>query len=39
MYKRRWDIESLYKQLKQNFSLHFFYGNSVNATQIQTWGY
>ena len=39
IYKRRWAIESLYKQLKQYFSLHFFYGNSVNAIQIQTWGY
>ena len=39
IYKRRWAIESLYKQLKQNFSLHFFYGNSVNAIQILTWGY
>ena len=27
----------LYKQLKQNFPLHFFYGDSVNAIQIQTW--
>ena len=25
------------KQLKQNFPLHFFYGDSVNAIQIQTW--
>ncbi|WP_262503263.1 hypothetical protein, partial [Prevotella intermedia] len=30
IYKRRWAIESLYKQLKQNFPLHFFYGDSVN---------
>ena len=30
-------IESLYKQLKQDFPLHFFYGDSVNAIQIQTW--
>ena len=22
---------------KQNFTLHFFYGDSVNAIQIQTW--
>ena len=36
IYKRRWAIESLYKQLKQNFPLHFFYGDSVNAIQIQT---
>ena len=27
----------LYKQLKQNFPRHFFYGDSVNAIQIQTW--
>lgn len=37
IYRRRWAIESLYKQLKQNFPLHFFYGDSVNAIQIQTW--
>lgn len=36
IYKRRWAIETLYKQLKQNFPLHFFYGDSVNAIQIQT---
>ena len=30
-------IESLYKQLKQYFPLHFFDGDSVNAIQIQTW--
>ena len=36
IYKRRWAIESLYKQIKANFSLHFFYGDSVNAIQIQT---
>ncbi len=24
-------------ELKQNFPLHFFYGDSVNAIQIQTW--
>ena len=23
--------------LKQNFPLHFFYGDSINAIQIQTW--
>ena len=37
IYKRRWAIETLYKQLKQNFPLHFFYGESVNAIQIQAW--
>ena len=37
IYKRRWAIETLYKQLKQNFPLHFFYGDSINAIQIKTW--
>ncbi len=37
IYRLRWAIESLFKQLKQNFPLHFFYGDSVNAIQIQTW--
>lgn len=37
IYKRRWAIETLYKQLKQNFPLHFFYGYSVNAIEVQTW--
>ncbi len=36
IYRLRWAIESLYKQLKQNFPF-FFYGDSVNAIQIQTW--
>lgn len=35
--RRKWAIETLYKQLKQNFPLHFFYGDSVNAIQLQTW--
>jgi len=34
IYKRRWAIGTLYKQLNP---LHFFYGESVNAIQIQTW--
>lgn len=37
IYKRRWQIESLYKQLKQNFPLHFFYGESANAIETQIW--
>ena len=37
IYKRRWAIETLYKQLKQNLPLYFFYGDSVNAIQVQTW--
>jgi IS4 transposase len=36
IYCRRWAIEMLYKQLRQNFQLHFFYNNTVNAIEIQT---
>lgn len=37
IYKRRWQIEMLFKQLKQNFPLKYFFGDSVNAIQIQLW--
>ncbi|MDR0364325.1 MAG: transposase [Bacteroidales bacterium] len=37
IYQRHWEIEILYRQFKQNFPLHFFYGDSVNAIQTQTW--
>src|SRR5690606_34002948 len=37
IYKRRWQIELLFKQLKQNFPLKYFYGASVNAIQTQIW--
>ena len=37
IYRRRWQIESLFKQLKQNFPLRYFYGESVNAIKIQIW--
>lgn len=37
IYRRRWQIETLYKQLKQNFPLKYFYGESVNAIKIQIW--
>ena len=37
IYKRRWQIETLFKQLKQNFPLKYFYGDSVNAIQSQIW--
>ena len=31
IYKRRWQIETLFKQIKQNFPLRYFYGESANA--------
>jgi hypothetical protein len=37
IYKRRWQIELLFKQLKQNFPLKYFYGESENAIKIQIW--
>lgn len=37
IYRRRWQIESLFKQIKQNFPLKYFYGESANAIKIQIW--
>ena len=37
IYRRRWQIESLFKQIKQNFTLRYFYGESANAIKIQVW--
>lgn len=37
IYRRRWQIELLFKQLKQNFPLKYFLGDNVNAIEIQIW--
>lgn len=37
IYKRRWQIELLFKQLKQNFPLKYFLGDNGNAIEIQIW--
>lgn len=37
IYRKRWLIESLFKQIKQNFPLRYFYGESANAIKIQVW--
>lgn len=37
IYRRRWQIESLFKQIKQNFPLRYFYVESYNAIKIQIW--
>lgn len=37
IYRRRWQIESLFKQIKQDFPLRYFYGESANAIKIQIW--
>jgi len=37
IYKRRWQIELLFKRLKQNFPLQYFLGDNENAIKIQIW--
>ncbi len=36
-YKKRWGIKILFKKMKQNFQLHYFYGESENAIYTQVW--
>ena len=37
LYKKRWQVELLFKKIKQNFPLQYFYGENQNAIQIQLW--
>lgn len=37
VYKRRWQIETLFKRIKQNYPLKNFLGDSENAIKIQIW--
>jgi len=37
IYKYRWMIELLFKQIKQNFPLRYFWGESPNAIKIQVY--
>ena len=37
LYRKRWRIELLFRQLKQNFPLKYFLGDNENAIQIQIW--
>lgn len=36
-YRKRWQIEILFKRLKQNYPLRSFLGDTENAVQIQIW--
>ena len=37
IYKSRWMIELLFKQIKQNFPIRYFWGNSANAIKMQVY--
>jgi len=37
LYHKRWQIEVLFKRLKQNYPLKYFLGESENAIKIQIW--
>jgi hypothetical protein len=37
IYKKRWGIELLFKKMKQNFQLSYFYGENENAIRTQVW--
>lgn len=37
IYKKRWQIESLFKRIKQNYPLRNFLGDNENAIKIQIW--
>lgn len=37
LYKYRWNIEILFKQLKQNFELGYFYSDSFEGIKTQVW--
>jgi IS4 transposase len=37
IYQKRWQIELLFKRIKQNYPLRYFLGDNENAIRIQTW--
>lgn len=37
LYQKRWQIELLFKRMKQNYPLKYFLGDSENAIKIQIW--
>jgi len=37
IYKYRWTIELVFKKMKQNFQLRFFYSESENGIKTQVW--
>ena len=37
IYKKRWSIELVFKKMKQNFQLHYFYSETENGIKTQIW--
>jgi IS4 transposase len=37
IYKLRWNIEMLFKKIKQNFQLNYFYSETENGIKTQIW--
>ncbi len=37
IYRNRWSIELVFKKLKQNFQLHYFYSETENGIKTQVW--
>jgi hypothetical protein len=37
LYKKRWQIELIFKRIKQRYPLRYFLGENANAIQIQVW--
>jgi len=37
LYKQRWQIELLFKWIKQNLHIERFFGQSENAVKLQIW--
>jgi hypothetical protein len=37
-YRKRWQIETFFKRIKQNYPLQYFLGDNENAIKIQIWG-
>ncbi|MFN8700292.1 MAG: IS4 family transposase [Flavobacteriales bacterium] len=37
LYKKRWQIELLFKRIKQRYPLKYFLGDNANAIQVQVW--
>ena len=37
IYQKRWQIELLFRRIKQNYPLRYFLGDNVNAIKVQIW--